>query len=194
MGPGRPREFDPDNAIQDALTVFKTHGYAATSIPDLMKGTGLSRGSLYKAFNDKHSLFLRALDRYALDGLHRLRRDLDQKSARVAVQAALLHYASLSALADGQQGCLLTAAATECLPEDEEVRARVRQTFEQMQIALIDAISRGQTAGEIGTRHDAATLARFLLCTMQGMRVIGKIGPKMQDMVAVVAVAMDALD
>ncbi|MBV8352492.1 MAG: TetR/AcrR family transcriptional regulator, partial [Verrucomicrobia bacterium] len=49
-GPGRPREFDIDEVVCDAMKVFQTHGYAGTSLVDLIGGTGLTRGSLYKAF------------------------------------------------------------------------------------------------------------------------------------------------
>ena len=62
-GPGRPREFDPDDVVIDAIEVFRARGYHGTSVDDLTKGTGLARGSLYKAFRDKHSLFVAALER-----------------------------------------------------------------------------------------------------------------------------------
>ena len=63
-GPGRPREFDIDEAVADAIEVFRARGYHGTSVQDLTEGTGLARGSLYKAFHDKRSLFLAALDHY----------------------------------------------------------------------------------------------------------------------------------
>ncbi len=54
------------------MNVFWTRGYHATSMTDLLEGTGLSRGSLYKAFGDKKSLFLLALECYAEAGLEEL--------------------------------------------------------------------------------------------------------------------------
>ena len=62
--PGRPREFDIDEAVESAILVFKSRGYHGTSVQDLTEGTGLARGSLYKAFHDKRTLFLAALDHY----------------------------------------------------------------------------------------------------------------------------------
>src|ERR1700744_5431541 len=61
---GRPRGFDTEAAIERAMGVFWSRGYNATALPDLLRATKLSRGSLYAAFGDKHGLFLRALDRY----------------------------------------------------------------------------------------------------------------------------------
>src|SRR4029077_15778222 len=60
----RPRKFVEDEVIAAARVQFWTHGYAATSLDDLVAVTGLGRGSLYRAFGDKHALFMRALDQY----------------------------------------------------------------------------------------------------------------------------------
>ena len=55
-GRGRPRQFDPDQAVQRAMQIFWTRGYQGTSLPDLLDATQLSRGSLYAAFGDKHGV------------------------------------------------------------------------------------------------------------------------------------------
>ena len=60
----RPRVFDTDVALSGAMDVFWEHGYEGASRPYLLIGMHLTRGSLYKAFNDKKSLFLTVLNRY----------------------------------------------------------------------------------------------------------------------------------
>jgi len=59
------------------MGVFWSRGYHATALPDLLRATRLSRGSLYAAFGDKHSLFLLALDRYIAEALTRMESELD---------------------------------------------------------------------------------------------------------------------
>ncbi|WP_428115063.1 TetR/AcrR family transcriptional regulator, partial [Bradyrhizobium sp.] len=63
-GPGRPREFDMDKALDRAIGVFRERGFHATSIGDLKDATDLTAGSIYKAFKDKRAVFLAAFDRY----------------------------------------------------------------------------------------------------------------------------------
>src|SRR5579875_3249211 len=121
-GPGRPREFDLEEALDDAIEVCRSHGYHGTSVQDLTEGTGLARGSLYKAFHDKRSLFLAALDHYTTASLRRIGETLEQPgSARAAIRAALIGYARRVADGQGRQGCLVTVAAMEMMPQDAEV-------------------------------------------------------------------------
>ena len=61
---GRPREFEIEDALDAAAKAFWSQGYEATSLEDLMKATGLHKGSLYKAFGCKHDLFKSSLEYY----------------------------------------------------------------------------------------------------------------------------------
>ncbi len=193
--PGRPREFDIEDAVSGAMHVFWTRGYHATSLTDLLEGTGLSRGSLYKAFGDKKSLFLKALQYYADAGLEELGNTLAAPgSAKAAIRAALTIYVPLSAGRAGRRGCMVMATAAEMLPHDPEIAARVQDTFRRIQALLAGAVRRGQGVGEIPAHQDAHDMARFLVCQIEGMRLLGKVGATSREMAAVVEAAMRSLD
>ena len=61
---GRPRAFEPETALVQAMDVFWRDGFAATSLDDVSAATGLNRPSLYGAFGDKRALYLKAYDQY----------------------------------------------------------------------------------------------------------------------------------
>src|SRR5262252_2095208 len=61
---GRPRAFDRDRALDQALQVFWRKGYEGASLSDLTRAMGINRPSLYAAFGNKKSLFRQVLDRY----------------------------------------------------------------------------------------------------------------------------------
>jgi TetR/AcrR family transcriptional repressor of nem operon len=192
--PGRPREFDLDDAVESAMVVFRSRGYHGTSVQDLTEGTGLARGSLYKAFHDKRTLFLAALDHYTAASLRRIGDALNEPgSARAAIRETLLGYAKRAAAAQGQQGCLITAAAMEMMPDDIEVSVLISRMFRRMQDLFAAAVIRGQACGEIAADLDERAIARMLVCTIQGLRVLGKTGPSEQDMIEVVETALRAL-
>ena len=192
--PGRPREFDIDEAVESAILVFRSRGYHGTSVQDLTEGTGLARGSLYKAFHDKRTLFLAALDHYTAASLRRVGDALNQPgSARAAIREALMGYARRCAASQGQQGCLITAAAMEMMPADVEISALISRMFRRMQDLFAGAVIRGQASGEIASDLDERAIARMLLCTIQGLRVLGKTGPSEQEMTEVVETALRAL-
>jgi AcrR family transcriptional regulator len=58
------KAFDPQQVLEKAMNAFWERGYEGISIEDLVQGTGIGRGSLYDTFDDKHALYLAALDRY----------------------------------------------------------------------------------------------------------------------------------
>ena len=193
-GPGRPREFDIDEAVEAAIEVFRTRGYHGTSVQDLTDGTGIARGSLYKAFHDKRSLFLAALEQSTAGSVQRIAETLAQPgSAREAIRETLMGYARRASAARGQRGCMITTAAMEMMPNDVEATALITRMYRQIQDLFAATIIRGQAAGDIPRRYDERATARLLLCTIQGLRVLGKTGPTETEMAELVDAVMRAL-
>lgn len=193
-GLGRPREFALEDAARAAMDVFWDLGYEGASLPDLIAGTGQSRGSLYKAFGDKKGLLLAALDLYISAGLKATADLLSQPGpVKDAIRASLLRYAALSVGDAGRRGCLAVSMTTEMAARDADVAERTGRLFRRLQQLYAAAIVRGQAGGEIPER-DEQDMARFLVCQIQGMRVVGKTGASEAEMLAVVDNTMRALE
>ena len=127
----RPRQFDPDIALDRAMQVFWRLGYDAASLPDLLAGMGMTRGSLYKAFTDKRTLFLAVLDRYgqaAVDPAVAMLENAGQPDGLARIGA--LFDMVVADVRDGnRRGCLLCSAAigpaaSEAMSRREETRFR----------------------------------------------------------------------
>src|ERR1700722_6331985 len=175
---GRPRSFDAEAAVERAMGVFWSRGYYATALPDLLRATKLSRGSLYAAFGDKHSLFLRALDRYIADALRRMDIELAPPGGPIdGLRAYLAGYVDRTSGANGRRGCLLVATAMELAGQDAEVGRRVAGFFKAMEAKLADALSRAKMAGQLADGVEPSSAARILVCFVEGLRVIGKTAP-----------------
>jgi len=191
---GRPREFDPDDVLDRAIAVFSARGYHASSIGELSAATGLTAGSLYKAFRDKRGLFVATLARY------KARRDaaLDAAlapctNARERIRTLLAFYAEASSGAAGQQGCLVVSGATELAVFDAELADQVNALLRRVEVRLLALLRAGQDDGSIAPLRDSEATARTLLCLVQGLRVVGKTRRTLGEMLAVVDVAMGVL-
>jgi len=175
---GRPRTFDTEAAVERAMNVFWTRGYHATALPDLLRATKLSRGSLYAAFGDKHSLFLRALDRYIADAIARM--DVEFAPDREPIdglRAYFAGYVERNSGANGRRGCLLVATAMELAGRDAEVDRRIGGFFKAMEARVADALSRAKAAGKLADGVEPLSAARIIICFVEGMRVVGKTAP-----------------
>ncbi|PAY09061.1 TetR family transcriptional regulator [Bradyrhizobium sp. UFLA03-84] len=175
---GRPRSFDEDAAVERAMGVFWSRGYHATALPDLLRATKLSRGSLYAAFGDKHSLFLRALDCYIDDAVTRIDIELDPRKDPVdGLRAYLAGYVDRTSGAHGRRGCLVIATTMELAGRDADVNRRIASFFKVMEVRVADALSRAKAAGKLADGVDPAIAARILVCFVEGLRVISKTAP-----------------
>ncbi|WP_440262873.1 TetR/AcrR family transcriptional regulator [Bradyrhizobium yuanmingense] len=167
-----------DAAVERAMDVFWSRGYHATALPDLLRATRLSRGSLYAAFGDKHSLFLRALDRYIADALARMDVEFDPRNDPVdGLRACLAGYVERTSGSNGRRGCLLVATAMELAGGDADVGRRVAGFFKAMEAKVTDALSRAKAAGRLADGVEPATAARVFVCFVEGLRVVGKTAP-----------------
>jgi len=193
-GPGRPRQFELEDAARNAMNVFWDRGYEGASLHDLIEGTGLSRGSLYKAFGDKKGLLLAALDIYTAQALKSTADILSRPGAvRQVLREAMLRHACASSGEAGRRGCLLVTVANEQAVQDPDVGQRIIRMLHRTQQLYASTIIRGQAAGELG-EGDEQAMALFLVCQIEGMRVLGKTGACEGDMVVLVESTMRIFD
>ncbi|MBX4900118.1 TetR/AcrR family transcriptional regulator [Rhizobium bangladeshense] len=177
------------------MSVFWDRGYHDASLPDLLEGMELSRGSFYKAFVDKRGVYLRALDIYIEDAIRKTGEILHSNSSpKAAIKQAFSRHVEESSGNEGLRGCFAVLSAVEMLPADEEVSKRIARLFRRLEDLYAAAVIRAQTLGEIDSALDERTLAKFLVCQVQGMRVLGKAGADPGATKAMVDFALKALD
>jgi len=192
---GRPREFELDTALDQAILYFREHGYNGVSIADLSLALKLSAGSIYKAFHSKHALFTAALDRYmALRGAKLAEITSSSASGREKLHRLLGFYAESSHAAEGRYGCLVIVGAVELTSTDRAIAQKVTNALKLNERRLREIIQQGQRDGSIAKGVDPTTTAKLMLALVQGMRVLGKTGQKRDAMMAVVDTAMKLLD
>jgi len=188
----RPREFDIDEALDRAMNVFWAKGYEGASLQDLLDAMQIARGSLYKAFQDKHSVYLAALDRYdrtvvqhvveALrdpgggDGIARIRRVLE--GARDAVT---WH--------KDRRGCFMCNAAVDQASADPEIQAKVMAMMKRLERTFAGALKESKQGSRWPAKRRAQA-ARLLLNSYMGLRVLARSGYSAADLTGIIAACL----
>ncbi|MFW0699893.1 TetR/AcrR family transcriptional regulator [Pantoea sp. R13S299] len=179
---GRPREFDPEVFLDTALDCFWQNGYQATSMADLKKASGLASASIYKLYPDKRAIYLAALQRYMDEGMTRTAKRSAEMSPEAALREMLEFVAQLSSAPAGERGCFTIAAASELLPGDEAVRAKVSLKFNHIINELESILIRGQQQQIFRQDEDARVMALSIFMMLEGMRIYGKLQPDIEDL------------
>jgi TetR/AcrR family transcriptional repressor of nem operon len=183
----RPREFDAEETLQRAMTLFWEKGYEATSVQDLVDRTGVNRSSLYSAWGDKQGVFLAALDLYRDHVVGRRLFDLEQPDSALAEVRG--YFEGLAQPGRGERirhGCLMTNSAIERAPRDAVSAGRIRAHLERLEGAFRGALGRARERGEIRSDTQVDDLARYLSGSAQGLGVMARAGSSMESLEGVV--------
>lgn len=191
----RTKEFEPEKALERAMELFWVRGYEATSVQELLDRMGIGRGSFYDTFGDKHALFLAALDRYEeVRSSWIVERLDDPGSVRGSVEDVFGRTVERLSGEVGRRGCLLANTAVELAPHDPEVEEKIRRYLQRTEDAFHRALVRARASGEIGDRHDPRSLARFFVNSLQGLRVMAKVGSNRAALEDAARVTLSVLD
>ncbi len=191
----RPREFDPDTVLHQAMLRFWERGYRATSVEDLVKATGVNPGSLYGAFpGGKHTLFMKSLERYTRLVVPEQLGELDEPGASVAeLRGYFDGLVDGLASPEGRQGCLLVNSAIENAAEDHEVATVVRHHFARLEGRMTRALAAAVDRGDVRATLDPACAAKSLVASALGLMVVGKANPDRAVLTSIVDSAFAGL-
>ena len=191
----RPREFEIDEALEQAMRVFWAKGYEAASLHDLIEAMGLSKSSLYRAFGSKHELFLSTIDHYV--------RTITVRRAAALIAEGSDVRSGITSLFNGfledilcqheRLGCFLNNCAVEVAAGDPAAAKRVEAGLAHLAETFHDAVRRGRATGEIPVESDPRALARYLTSSLHGLIVMAKLKPDRQALEDVTRIVLSAL-
>jgi AcrR family transcriptional regulator len=191
---GRPREFDADAALDQAMEVFWRHGYEGATIAQLTEAMGINPPSLYAAFGNKEGLLKAALDRYTKLRAAWMEEVLNAPTARDVAERMLMGIADKQTDPANPPGCLLVQGGLACGTGSENVpfELAARRTLTEDQ--LRDRFVRAKAEGDLKETADPAALARYLSAVSVGMGVMASSGADRDALRQVASVSVKAID
>jgi TetR/AcrR family transcriptional regulator, transcriptional repressor for nem operon len=183
----RPRQFDEDKILTAVRDQFWRQGYAATSLDDLMRVTGLGKGSIYGAFGDKRNLFLAVLRVYADERVAHACEALHSEKSAIERLRALFRMPDRGKRSPGPcPGCFLFNSTTELALHDAEVREISKRVYEAIEQLLIETVEQAKKDGDLSPELDASELGRLLLAVSQGLTFLEKTGIDSRDLLSII--------
>lgn len=186
----RPKAFNPDTVLEEAIGLFSRHGYHGTSLSMLVSHLGINRASIYDTFGDKEKLYGLALERYAANWP--VPAAAEKGSRAVAQVQEGLESSMARCHADRKaRGCFLLKAAAEDGPES--TRTVVKKYFTTWERFFQKSLEKG-TRRKAAARRNAKDDAKFLVgqvYALHGMSLLStdrKAGDKLiAEVLALVA-------
>jgi AcrR family transcriptional regulator len=189
---GRPRSFEPGEALDAAMKVFWCKGYEGASLSDLTKAMGINRPSLYAAFGDKESLFHKVLDRYDSGPAAYVGEALNQPTARAVVERLMEGAAELGTASGNPRGCLFVQSALACGDGAKAIRHDLIRRRDAGEKAVRLRLKRAQAEGDLAHDANPADLARYVVTVIHGIAVQAASGAARPELRRVIQTALRA--
>jgi len=165
-----------ENIIRKAATLFNQHGFAGSSMSDVMAATGLQKGGIYRHFESKEQLAVEALD-YAVglmgrrfaEALEGKTHAIDRLSAVIVVFEALPHDPPVPG------GCPMMNASIENDDGNPALRERARAAMDGLRGLVVRTTARGLERGEVRPGVDPDALATVMISTLEGAVMMSKL-------------------
>jgi AcrR family transcriptional regulator len=193
---GRPRKFNRDQSLSNAMRVFWERGYENATLLELQEAMGgMTAPSFYNSFGSKENLFREVVALYAeRQGSGIMRVLAEGKTARDSIGAMFEEIVRLVSGADTPKGCLITLGGINCAPGNSEVSLFMQDLRRQRGEVIRARLERGVLEGDLPARTDTRGLADYFITVADGLGLQAKDGASTQSLERTVEFIMSAWD
>ncbi len=149
--------------------IFNKNWYSGTSISDLTKATGLTKGAIYGNFKNKEELALEAFSynvKYMMDKVRFILNDIESPMAKLFALTNFYREYYKHNLPRG--GCPLLNVATDSNHTNPELFERAKHIILKLKSAIAKMISDGIEKGEIKENIDAEKYGGRIFSLIEG--------------------------
>jgi AcrR family transcriptional regulator len=173
---GRPQGFIPDEALDRAVEMFWEHGYEGVDVERIARAVNVTKPALYRAFGDKSTLLLKAVERYAITYIGSMmatfHAEPDIHKAVTGFCEAIVNNAS----SEARGGCMMAAAAMGQSERVTEIRSFVAKGLTATADIFTKRFEKEMKAGRLTRTPSAKVRGRALVDLLQGVQLRAKAG------------------
>lgn len=162
--------------ITTSANLFNTQGYKATSISDITKATGFTKGAIYRHFKSKQDLENQALLQLSQHMFESIAATVrDAKSFTTKFEAIFNFFENYMGSPLYQGGCPLLNAATEADDANPEMRLQVLQMLDDLKKAIVKLIENGKINKQIEIDANPEYYATIIISTLEGAIMMSRL-------------------
>ena len=167
-----------DLIINKSFELFYEKGYNATSIPDIMKETSLSKGAFYHHFKNKHEIGVKVIQviirKRIKEGFIAPLKNIEGNIPKLLLEVFTNRIKNYSER-EKALGCPANNLVGEIGYTEQDFRVILKSLFEEWRKQLIKVIDIGKKRGEIKKDVNSSSVAISLICAFEGVRSIRKV-------------------
>ena len=162
--------------LKESANLFNTQGYKATSISDITRATGYTKGAIYRHFENKQDL-----EQHALRSLAKVMFDEIGTSIRAAAnfrekfEAIFAFFENYMHTPYYEGGCPLMNAAVEADDSNPVLRQQAFNMLAQLRSSVVKIIENGKKNGQVHPETDAPFYATIIIATLEGGIMMSKL-------------------
>jgi len=178
----RHKEYVKEEVLEAATQLFWKNGYEGTSMNGLVEATGLHRRSMYEEFGDKDGLFLECIDHF----VHKTTKDVS-----VLLKQVPLGFHNIESFFSNRvdyvatrkfKGCLLVKSAVEKELLNADAQKKIQFFLALTEKAFYECLHAAQEQGEIHKDKNCKMLAKYFMCFLEGLMVMGQTTSSKQEL------------
>lgn len=193
---GRPRLFDREDAVRQAMHLFWEFGYEAISVAELQQRLGgLSAASFYAAFGSKRQLFAEAMTLYmATCGAIIAPLENPQLSPREGIRTTLRRAIEVQTGTGHPTGCMAVLAGVNLSPKNAEILELVASARAATRTAIASCIDRAVEEGILPKQTDRESLVVLFDSFVKGIAIQARDGLSAPSLLAAADALMSVWD
>jgi TetR/AcrR family transcriptional repressor of nem operon len=170
-------ELTRKRIIGCAAELIYGKGYAKTTIDDVIKGAGVTKGSFYHHFSSKEELGCAVIESASSYTLKSLSKPLQDPSLSSFERTAIIlrQIQALVEAAGCSRGCILGNLALEMSHDHEDFRLRVAAAFASWSSLICGQLEDMKSQGLLPDDFDCPAFADFAVAAIEGGIMMSKV-------------------
>lgn len=178
----RNPEITKEKILKQSGHLFNTQGYKATSISDITKATGLTKGAIYRHFESKAALEMETLSHLSAQMFDFLRAKIkEQKTASEKLLAVFQYYEAYITKPALKGGCPLLNVAIEVDDAHPALRRMAVSILDMLRDSIIAILENGIKYKQLKPDTDKEYYATMVIASLEGAIMMSKLRGNNED-------------